>query len=150
MKDYFKRKLYALLDLFMRITAGIVLTGTAYIYIFWGRDAEIGVHLLLEIMLCAFLCALSCFIYPDEWASQLSKGALLVRIILHYVIINVIVLGCGACFSWYHASDWKMLLGMEATIAVVFCVVFIKNYIEDKRMAKELNDRLKNRSAHDS
>ena len=80
-------------------------------------------------------------LYPVN--KELSKKQLGIRRIIHYLYINVIVLGCGYCFKWFFIEDIKRLVSILFLIAAIFVVVSFVMWSGDKRISKELNERLK-------
>ena len=48
------------------------------------------------------LCTLSCLIYP--WNRILGKTEMGIRTVIHYLLVNGIVLGAGFWFEWYRMS----------------------------------------------
>ena len=60
-----------------------------------------GTEILWQILGVSFLCSISTFIYPDR---EMSKKASTILMVVHYLIINAIVLGCGLKFVWFYAQ----------------------------------------------
>ena len=82
--------------------------------------AVFGVEIFWQILAVSFLCSIANFFYPQQEASK--KTMMLLRI-GHYILTNVIVLGCGIWFGWFYADNLPMVLVMVFAIAVVFVVV---------------------------
>lgn len=139
------RKLKGCLEIFVRITTGIVFVAAVFITIFWGKDCELGVKILFQILIVGAICSLGSLILPDWDGKEVSKKALIIRKIVYYIFVNVVVLGCGFYFEWFYFSRWEMVAGMEAAIAAVFFVVTMCCYWSDTKTAEKMNKRLMER-----
>lgn len=103
--------------------------------------AEIQYITLWEIPLLGFLCAIGSDIAmtcsPDITAAQAT-----IRIILHYIYINTVVLVCGYFFEWYELNIWGVLL-MLLTSAVIYGFTYFFTYFRTVHTADKLNRKLK-------
>ncbi|MDD4074789.1 MAG: DUF3021 family protein [Eubacteriales bacterium] len=124
----------------------ISLGAAAYIELFWHTDTSSGASLIWQLALCSFLCAFTSFCGNTRDGRELSKRALLIRMVLCFLYVNAVVMGCGFAFDWFHAEDWRMLLGMELTICAVFAAVTAILYCHAKRDAARVNEKLKGRA----
>ena len=95
---------------------------------------------LWQALMVSFLCAVSCFIFP--WDVVLKKREIWIRTALHYLIINLIVLGFGNWFGWYHIDEWASLLAMLISIAVIYAIVACISWRKSKQDAQRMNERL--------
>lgn len=139
-----KQRIHTVLDIFFKVTTGIVIVSAIYIYLFWGTNAQFSlVQFLGQILTTAALCSLVGLLGEPE--HELSKMAMLFRIIGCYVYENIVVLGCGVGFKWFYFSDWKMLLGMVIAIAVVFMGIMVLGYCSDYKTAQKMNEKLMKR-----
>lgn len=134
-----KNKLKVFATTFMCVTTCVVFVSAIFMEIFW-KNATLEIDILWEILGLSFLCSFSSMIYPDR---ELSKKALIGRILLHYLLINVIVLGCGMYFEWFYPSNPWMLLTMILIIAIVFAITFWVIWNQEKKEAELLNAKLK-------
>lgn len=132
------KKLKELLLTFAMVTTGILCAATIYITVFW-KDASLEVRLLWELLACSVLCCFGNFIWTER---EVSKREWLVRVILHYIYINVIVLGCGIQFEWFYWKDWKMVFLMVVIIFLVFSVIIFVMFQMNRKEEKVLNQRL--------
>lgn len=117
----------------------MVFVSAVYITIFWPQ-ASLGVEILWQILFVSFLCSLGIFIYPER---EVSGKMTFLLYVLHYVVTNVVVLGCGIWFEWFYADDFPMVLGMVVIIALVFLLVSVVVWNRGRRMAALMNERLK-------
>ncbi len=104
-------------------------------------SATIPYITLWEIPLLGFLCALGTEIAMSA-SSELTSSQAKIRIALHYIYINTVVLVCGYFFEWYSLTVWGVLL-MLLTSAVIYAFTFYFNYLRDVKTADKMNSRLK-------
>lgn len=139
------RIIESMIELFMRITTGILLVAAIFITVFWGWDNKLNVMILWQILLVAVVCTMGSLLFLLGNGKELSKKAMLGRMILYYIYINVAVLALGWYFEWYTLNNWQQVLGMVVAIAVVFFAVEIISYRAENRMAQRMNERLRER-----
>lgn len=96
---------------------------------------------LWEIPLLGFLCAVGTDIAMSA-SSELTANQVRVRIALHYVYINAVVLICGYFFGWYELTVSGVLL-MLLTSAVIYAFTFFFTFFKDIKTADKMNRRLK-------
>lgn len=99
-------------------------------------DAEI----FWQIPLVSALCTLTSLIYP--WDREMSKREVIVKTVIHYVLVNVVVLSSGAFFNWYDPSHFRNVCAMVLVIALIFGVVSIISWRKSAADAARMNERL--------
>ena len=139
------KRLESMLELFMKITAGVVIVTTIFIAVFWGEYSEVRGDILWQILLVAAVCTLGSLILPIEGGKEVSKQSMLVRMILYYIYINIAVLVLGLQFMWYTLEEWKQVLGMIVAIAAVFLGIEAMSYHSQSRVADRMNEKLRER-----
>ena len=92
------RKIRFLFNAFSRVTACVVIAVAAFTTILEPTDT-VETAVLWQIPAVSALCALTCLIYP--WDRTLGKAEMGIRTLIHYLLINGIVLGAGFWFHWY-------------------------------------------------
>lgn len=100
-------------------------------------EADILWHILIVGASTGIITALS---FTDR---KISKIQSIVRYIIHYILINVCVLFLGYTFGWYSLS-FKGCLLMIGSIFMVYVFVFIITYVNEKKVANEINKALSN------
>lgn len=143
--EHIRKRLQIMMDLFFKITTGVIFVTAVYIRVFWGVGTVLDVGILWEILTVSGLCALGSVVLPCGVGKEVSKRELIVRATLYFGIVNVVVLGCGFWFEWFYFSSWKMVLGMECGVVGVYVVVTALNYFVGVWEAEEMNRRLKER-----
>ena len=85
------------LNKFYEITAWSLFAAVAMTVLNGDYDT-VPASLLWQIPLLSFLGALSSLIYP--WDRSMTRKEFVIRIAIHYLIMNGIVLGGGSLFGW--------------------------------------------------
>lgn len=135
-----KKRIVFVWNCFCTITACVLVVTALFTTVIDPVDS-ITPYTLWQIFITSFLCSLSILIYP--WKRVIQKTEFHIRVCLHYIIINAIVLGFGWRFQWYHPSDIRSVIAMLVSIAAVFIFV---TYVSQKRAAedaKKMNEQLK-------
>lgn len=97
--------------------------------------------LLWQMAVVSGLCTLmSQIVYP--WNRAMGKVELIVKTLIHYVLINAVVLGSGALFEWYDPSRSGSVVSMILSIAIIFGTVTAISWRKGKKEAAEMNRRL--------
>ena len=122
---------------FLAVTTGIVILCAV---LYPNNPEALTPNTLWQILLSAGLCALStALFYPGENASTLRIG---LGLGLHFVSLCVIMVICGRWFGWIGNS---FLAGtvMVGYVILVYGFVTGTNYLLERKQAKELNRKLK-------
>ena len=97
------------------------------------------VELLWQVLVVGVVCGFATALLIAGEAQ--SRKEVLVRFGTHYVVINAIILGCGALFGWYTVTPVGVLM-MMLTVALVYVAVATMSYLRDKSIADKINERL--------
>lgn len=125
---------------FVCVTTCVLFVTALYITIFWPQQEKVGVDILWQILGVSFLCSVVTAIYPQR---EVSRKVMMFVFIFHYIVTNVIVLGCGVWFEWFYADNLPMVLGMLFAIAAVFVLVSVVVWKKGKQQAALMNERLR-------
>ena len=134
------RKIRFLFNAFSRVTACVVIAVAAFTTILEPTDT-VETAVLWQIPAVSALCALTCLIYP--WDRTLGKAEMGIRTLIHYLLINGIVLGAGFWFEWYRIDRLGSVVSMVLTIAVIFALVSAITWAQALEEAKQMNKRLR-------
>ena len=129
------------LNKFYEITAWSLFAAVAMTVLNGGYDT-VPASLLWQIPLLSFLGALSSLIYP--WDRSMTRKEFVIRIAIHYLIMNGIVLGGGSLFGWFDIHEPLQV----AMMAIIRCHYLFYYFlvIRGRReigKAQKLNQRLK-------
>lgn len=144
------KRLRFMMDLFGKITVGILFVTAIYIPVFYGWDNIIHVDILWQILATSAVCTLGSLLLPLEDEKEVPKVPMLIRTVLYYVYINLIVLGLGFLFGWFTFRNGAQVFGMELAIAAVFIVVYLVCAWSQYREAKRMNEKLRERERMES
>ena len=109
-----------------------------------GSDT-IPASLLWQIPLLSFLGALSSLIYP--WNRSMTKPEFIIRIAIHYLIMNGIILGGGNFFGWFNIREPLQVLFMALSVATIFLIISVYSWTKGNKEARRLNQTLKKRNS---
>lgn len=135
----FRRKLLFVIDVFCMVTTCMVFAVAVFTTILNPAD-RIEAVILWQIPAVAALISLLTLIYP--WDRQMGKWESLVRKVIHYILINGIVLGAGILFDWYDPKHIGSVIAMLASVAIIFLVVSGISWHKSARDARRMNERL--------
>lgn len=131
-------KVKRLLHTYVCVMSCVVLAAAIFITVFMP-DEELRVGLLWQMMLVSFLCSIGSLIFPEKAVSRKRRMLL---IFLHYTEVNVVVLGLGFYFGWFSVKYLPHVLGMLATINVIYLIVSVVEWKRGKEIARQMNRRL--------
>lgn len=140
MTECFKKRIVELLLTFCMVTTGSVFVCAVYNNIFWAHDTLLNADILWQLLALAFMCSLGNFIHPYREISRRRTGF---NKVLHYLYINVVVLGCGYGFEWMDKDNVPMLIVMIFGILIVFVVVSFVIWRMHTRESENLNRKLR-------
>ncbi|MCM1105169.1 MAG: DUF3021 domain-containing protein [Clostridium sp.] len=134
-----KRRIKFLWEVFSMILACVVIVVGIFTTIVNPIERVESV-IFCQMAVVSFVCALSCFIFP--WDRVMKKKEIVIRIGIHYLLINLIVLGAGSLFDWYHVKYLKSLLAMIISIASIYAIVSGAAWRRTAQDTKRLNEKL--------
>lgn len=134
------------LNKFYEITAWSLLASVAMTLI--SKSDMIPSSLLWQIPLLSFLGALSSLIYP--WDRSMTRKEFVIRIAIHYLIMNGIILGGGGFFGWFDIHEPLQVAMMALSVAIIFFIISLYSWTKGNREAQKLNQRLKKRNDNES
>ena len=132
-------KLKMLMDIFGKVTFGVLIAAAVFISVFEGFDAQISVKILWQILAVSAVCSVPVLMFDSDATKELSKKGMFVRQLLY---VNIIVLGLGKLFEWFSFQNFSMVLFMEVLIIAVYAVVNIICYLSDRADAQSMNKKL--------
>ncbi|MDE6846755.1 MAG: DUF3021 domain-containing protein [Lachnospiraceae bacterium] len=132
------RKIKEIFLTFCMITTGIVVATLIYVKIYYAMN-DLDANILWQILFTSFLCSLGNLIHPVR---EVGKRRFKIDLLLHYLYINVVVLGMGNFFEWFDLSIPSMTLGMAILIIVIFIVISAIIWTMEKRESRRMNEKL--------
>ena len=132
---------------FFIIAAGILISSTVFCSIFNpGQMFDLG--FMWQIIGMAFFSSLLHFIFYSR--KELTKKQMLVRQIIHACVLVALLLTLGYTWGWIQSGSVAQALIFVALIGFVYCIVTVLSFQHDKKVARRLNDCLKQYKSHDS
>ena len=133
------RKVKFIFRIFLMVTSCVIVSVAIFTTVFNHTDF-LEPMILWQIPVVSLLCALGCLIYP--WDVVMTKKEMGIRIFLHYLYINAVVMISGWLFDWYNVKSMKSVLYMVISIAVIFVVVSVISWRREAAEAKQMNEKL--------
>ena len=130
-------RLKTFLDVFTTVYTCTVIGVGVFCGIFFP-GIHFGIEMMWEILLVALLTSAGTLMYKDE----LSKKSTKIRCVIHYLMVNVIVVVCGIWFHWFHTDDLAQVIGMLILVAIIFLIVSAVSWKKVMREADLMNRRL--------
>lgn len=140
MTESIKKRMVELLLTFCMVTTGSVLVCAVYNKVFWPQDTLLDSNILWQLLALSFVCSLGNFIHPYR---EISRRRAVANKGLHYLYINVVVLGSGYLFGWIDIENILMLAVMFLGILAVFAAVSFAIWRLHARESENLNRKLK-------
>lgn len=128
-----------LMQLFLLITAGTVISATIFCTIF-SPNITFGIDLLWQLIAVAIFCTVPCIMFYTK--KELSKKSMLIRQIIHLCVTLTILIFVAYFWRWIDAGSIIQPLVFVAMVSVVYVTVAFFAYQVDKMTAKQLNERL--------
>ena len=129
--------LKSFVSFFSTITTGILIVCAVNFFLSGG--AEIPGKTLFQILLSGFATALVTAVF--YYREIKTHKQFFVVIILHYVLLCGIMIGLGVWFGWMD-FDLGGIIMMLVSVAVVYALTMLMNYIVAKKDADEINKML--------
>lgn len=133
------RRIGFLMRTFTMIMTGVVFAVAVFTTVINPTDT-VGTGIFWQMALVSALCTLTMVIYPKD--REMGKREIIVRVLIHYILINVIVLGSGVLFYWYDPSRLYNIAAMMLSIALIFGVVSGVSWRKSATDAARMNEKL--------
>ena len=88
----------------------------------------------------SLLVALACFIFYSK--KELNKKQYIIRVICHYVITNIILVGGGKHFGWLNMDKNENILGFMALVLIIYIVIMAITVKRDQKDSQQMNKAL--------
>ena len=113
-------KIKVLIDLYAKITLGVLFAAAFYISVLWGLDAQISVRILWQILIVSAVCTIPILMFPTDGERELSKNGMLIRRIIAGIFmlaLNIFffyytIVFCGIYvntqYGWFYSGIWSL------------------------------------------
>ena len=136
-------RLKTFLDVFTTVTTCTVIGVGVYCGIFFP-GIQFGIEMMWQILLVSLLTSAGTLMYKDELSKKITK----IRCVIHYLMVNVIVVVCGIWFHWFHTDDLAQVIGMLILVAIIFLIVSAVSWKKVMKEADLMNQRLAEYQGH--
>ncbi len=134
------RKLRFLFQVFCMATTCVVIAVALFTTVI-NPVKSVDPVIMWQIPAVSLLITLGSLIYA--WDRKMGKLELKIRIGVHYLWVNLVVLGAGFLFDWYQITKPGSVISMVFAIAVTYAIASIGSRTISARDAKQMNERLK-------
>lgn len=123
---------------FFIIFASIIMIITLLRQMFYP-DMAFDLNSIYIIMAFAFLSALTRFILYSP--NDLSEKKMRIRIIIHFFTLEILLIAISSAFNLINSTSEVIILALQ--IAVIYIIVRLLSWQNDKKDAKKINEKLK-------
>lgn len=124
-------------DVFTKVVTCVTFGVAIYCMIFFPQ-VRFGVEMFWQMLLVSFLTSAGTLLYTDDIRQKNMK----IMCVIHYVIVNIIVIGCGLWFEWFYIDNLPQMVGIVVMVALVFLTVAAVSWKKALLMADLMNQRL--------
>lgn len=133
------RRIRFLMQIFSMVVTGVVFAVAVFTTVLNPIEA-VESRLFWQIPLVSAVCTLVSLIYPRD--REMGKVEAIVKTLIHYVLVNVIVLGSGLLFYWYDPTQFSNIAAMALAIALIFGAITVISWKKSAAAAARMNERL--------
>lgn len=133
------KRLKNFFNVFTMVVTCVTFASAAFISAFFKGDT-LDWNILWQILFVSFLCSIWVIFYPER---EISRKKTLILNVLHYILVNVVVLGCGLMYGWFSWDNFPQVLGMVIMIALIFLLVTVISWRRSLKEAEVMNERLR-------
>jgi hypothetical protein len=126
---------------FFTIVAGTVICTVIFCRIFYP-DISFDLDGMNTILLFALAGDLPTLIMYSS--KDLSKRQYLFRSVIHFVVLETVLLTFAKCLHWIGSGFWQPVV-FAALIAGVYALVWLVSWYAEVKTASQINERLKKR-----
>lgn len=130
-----------ILRIFVYVIAGNTV-GAGIFITFVSKDKQIPAATLWQLIILAAVCSVGTLIFYSS--KELSKPQIIVRHIVHYVYINISILGAVSIWDWLDFGFNFESIVLLVIIAFVYIGIISLTFIQDTKTAEDVNEKLKN------
>lgn len=134
------RKLRFLFQVFCMVTTCVVIAAALFTTVI-NPVESVDPAIMWQIPVASLLTTLCSLIFA--WDRKMGKLERRIRIGIHYLWVNLVVLGVGFLFDWYQITRPGSVISMVIAIAVIYTIASIGSWTKSARDAKQMNERLK-------
>lgn len=127
------------INFFSTITLGIIFV--CAVNMSMSPNYDIPNTVLWQILLAGLVTSLLTVISIFLFNGINTTIKLIIAGIIHYIIMCIVMIGFGVWFDWMN-FDAKGIIMMLISVAIVYLIAFLLNYIILKKEADDINSAL--------
>jgi hypothetical protein len=131
-----------IIQTFFYVLSGSIISTAIFMTIFL-RDLYFNVEVIWQVIVVSAITSIGTLIYHSK--REISKKRMRLRLIIHYTYINIVVLGCAVMWQWVNINRVSQIVTMVLLIAGVYFSVTTAMFSNEKRIAENINQRLRTR-----
>lgn len=124
---------------FFYVLAGSTISCTIFLSIFVLEDVPAR-ELLWQLIATSAICSLGTLVYYSK--KEIDKSKMKLRILLHYLYINMVVIGTGFVWEWISIKIISQIITLIILIAIAYISIMILMFQQEKKVAELFNERL--------
>ncbi|WP_343209911.1 DUF3021 domain-containing protein [Anaerolentibacter hominis] len=128
---------------FFIINTGILIS-MILICLLFHPEAAFSVAELSAIPLLALMCSIPTFLFWS-YKREVSKKQMLARTIVHWLIIEALVMFCAYRWDWIDEGSTTQAIVFVIVIFAVYMTVWGCTLLNEKKEAAAINEKLRNR-----
>jgi len=105
---------------------------------FFYPDMAFDLNSIYLIMIFSLIGALTGFIFYNS--DDISEKNMRIRIVIHFVALEIIMISLASIIGIVNSAASIVSLALE--VAVIYTIVRLLSWQNDKRVASEINDKL--------
>ena len=134
-KDCFKH----LSETYFPICSFILIGTLIFLTVF--QINTISTSLLFQIIIVSFFAALLGLVLKSN-NETMSKKQYLIRIIVHFILVNLLMALSAYMFSWIYFDNIPQIILYEILVIIVYALVWLSIYYINYSCLRELNKKL--------
>jgi len=129
-----------MLQVFIYVTAGNTIGAAVFLTLF-RRDYLFSYEFLWQFIVIAAACAVGNLIFFS--GKELSKKQMKIRCVIHYLYNSLAVVGGAFLFGWIAPGQTRYIIFMFIIFTVVFICIRTAMFKNEKKIAEDLNKKLR-------
>ncbi|SDN47710.1 DUF3021 domain-containing protein [Acetanaerobacterium elongatum] len=117
----------------------LIVIGTTVVRQFSTGDKSISLNEIYTFLLCALAGDLPSFILYSR--RELTKRQSQLRMAIHFTVLEAVLITLGNITGWVHG--WLQSVVFFADIGIIYLIVCLFSYNNDRLAARKINERLK-------
>ncbi|MDF2907217.1 MAG: hypothetical protein K0R34_2538 [Herbinix sp.] len=127
---------------FFYVLSGSIISTAIFMTVFL-RDLYFNVEIIWQVIIMAAITSLGTLFHLSK--REISKKRMRLRLIVSYMYINIVVLGCAILWQWVNIHRISQIIAMILLNAGVYFSVTTAMYSHEKQIADSINQRLRSR-----